>query len=57
VELVNSFPTAKTFHRYLCPQGDIPVDSIALHSLTAEFLADKPLFDHVADELLAYSVS
>ena len=54
VELVNRSPTGKTFHRYLCPQRDIPADAAAVHGLTAEFLADKPLFGAVADEFLAF---
>jgi DNA polymerase III epsilon subunit-like protein len=29
-------------------------DAVAVHGLTAEFLADKPLFADVADELLAF---
>jgi DNA polymerase III subunit epsilon len=32
----------------------MPADAVAVHGLTAEFLADKPPFDHVADELLAF---
>jgi len=36
----------------LCSQRDIPADALAVHGLTAEFLADKPLFADVADEFL-----
>jgi len=54
VELINRSPTGKTFHRYLCPQRDIPADAVGVHGLTAEFLADKPLFAAVADEFLAF---
>jgi len=32
----------------------MPADALAVHGLTAEFLADKPLFADVADELLAF---
>ena len=54
VELVNRSPTGKTFHRYLCPQRHIWADAAAVHGLTTEFLADKPLFGAVADELVAF---
>jgi DNA polymerase III subunit epsilon len=54
VELINRSPTGQTFHRYLCPQRAMPADAVAVHGLTAEFLADKPPFDHVADEFLAF---
>jgi DNA polymerase III subunit epsilon len=32
----------------------MPADAVAVHGLTAEFLADKPPFDYVADEFLAF---
>jgi DNA polymerase III epsilon subunit-like protein len=31
----------------------MPADALAVHGLTAEFFADKPLFGAVADEFLA----
>jgi DNA polymerase III subunit epsilon len=54
VELVDHSPTGQTFHRYVCPARDMPADAVAVHGLSAEFLADKPLFAAVADELLAF---
>jgi DNA polymerase III subunit epsilon len=53
VELVARSPTGRTFHRYVCPQRAMPADAVAVHGLSAEFLADKPLFGDVADEFLA----
>jgi DNA polymerase III subunit epsilon len=53
-ELIDRSPTGKTFLRYLCPQHDIPAAAVAVHGLTAKFLADKPLFDHMPDEFLAF---
>jgi DNA polymerase III epsilon subunit-like protein len=32
----------------------MPAEALAVHRLTAEFLADKPLFGAVADEFLAF---
>ena len=32
----------------------MPADALAVHGLTAEFLADKPLFGAVADEFLSF---
>jgi DNA polymerase III subunit epsilon len=52
VELVDHSPIGQTFHRHLCPERSVPADALAVHGLTAEFLADKPLFDHVAEEFL-----
>ena len=54
VELINRSPTGQTFYRYLNPERNMPADALAVHGLTAEFLADKPLFVDVADELLAF---
>jgi DNA polymerase III subunit epsilon len=54
VELVNRSVTGQTFHCYLCPERSVPADAFAVHGLSAEFLADKPLFAAVADELLAF---
>jgi hypothetical protein len=33
----------------------MPADALAVHGLSAEFLADKPLFAAVADEFLSKS--
>ena len=54
VELVNRFPTGKTFHCYLNPERDMPAEAFAVHGLSVEFLADKPLFSDVAEELIAF---
>jgi Exonuclease len=54
VELVDHSPTGGTFRSYVCPELAVPADAVAVHGLTAEFLADKPLFGDVADELLAF---
>lgn len=54
VELVDRRPTGRTLHHYLNPQRDIDDAAIEVHGLTRAFLADKPLFATVADELLAF---
>jgi DNA polymerase-3 subunit epsilon len=54
VELVNRMPTGQTFHRYMNPQRDMPQEAFAVHGLSTEFLADKPLFAAVADEFLGF---
>jgi DNA polymerase III subunit epsilon len=54
IELINCAPTSNTFHRYLRPERSIPANAIAVHGLTDAFLADKPLFAAIADELLAF---
>src|SRR5271155_850754 len=54
VELVNRFPTGKTFHYYFNPERDMPESALRIHGLTSEFLKDKPLFAHKVDELIAF---
>jgi DNA polymerase-3 subunit epsilon len=54
IELVHHVPTGRRFHRYINPQRDMPEDALAVHGLTAEFLAEQPLFPGILDELLAF---
>jgi len=54
VEIFNRMPTGQTFHRYINPERDMPAEAFAVHGLSTEFLADKPLFAHVVDDFLAF---
>ena len=54
VELFNHMPTGQTFHRYINPERDMSAEAYAVHGLSTEFLADKPLFATVADDFLAF---
>lgn len=54
VELLHHIPTGHGFHRYVNPGRDVPMDALAVHGLTAEFLAAHPPFGEVADELLEF---
>jgi DNA polymerase III subunit epsilon len=56
VELIDLVPTGVTFHRYINPERDVPAEVVKIHGLSAEFLADKPLFGNpsVVEELLAF---
>ncbi|MDF2617716.1 MAG: polymerase epsilon subunit [Xanthobacteraceae bacterium] len=54
VEIFNRIPTGQTFHVYLNPERDMPIEAFNVHGLSAEFLSDKPLFAAVVDEFLAF---
>jgi DNA polymerase III subunit epsilon len=54
VELMDHFPTGRTLQFYLNPERDVPIESQRVHGLSAEFLADKALFAHVAEEFLEF---
>ncbi|HEX3496534.1 MAG TPA: DNA polymerase III subunit epsilon [Methylocella sp.] len=55
VELLNAIPTGETFHAYLDPERDIPEEAIRVHGLSAEFLADKPVFAKIAGDFLKFA--
>ena len=52
IELLNHFPTGRTFHVYINP-GDRKVhpDALAVHGITDEFLKDKPIFANIVADL------
>jgi DNA polymerase-3 subunit epsilon len=54
VEVLHGLPTGNTWHYYFNPERDMPSDAFAVHGLSREFLSDKPLFEHLADEFLAF---
>jgi len=54
IELVQHVPTGRSFRRYINPERDMPEDALAVHGLTAEFLACQPPFAAVLDELLSF---
>lgn len=54
VEIFNRMPTGLTFHRHINPERDMPAEAFAVHGLSSEFLADKPLFTHVVEEFLEF---
>ncbi len=55
VELKNRRPTGNNFHRYIHPE-DKQIDAGAeqVHGITMKFLADKPRFGELAQELWNY---
>ena len=54
VEMVGRRLTGDNRHYYLNPQRPSHPDALKVHGLTDEFLADKPLFAAVVDELMEY---
>jgi len=54
IELFNRMPTGQTFHRYMNPERDMPAEAFAVHGLSTEFLASKPLFSEVVEEFLTF---
>jgi DNA polymerase-3 subunit epsilon len=54
VEMVNRRLTGKHLHFYINPERPSHEDAVRIHGLTDEFLADKPLFASLADQILDY---
>lgn len=51
IEFVNRRSTGRTLHHYVNPQRSSHPDALRVHGITDEFLADKPPFASIADEL------
>lgn len=54
VELINQVPTGKTYHQYIQPERDMPMEAFEVHGIGEDFLADKPVFAAIADDFLAF---
>jgi DNA polymerase-3 subunit epsilon len=54
VELVNKVETGRTFHAYFNPDRPMPSEAEAVHGLSDAFLADKPRFHDVVEDLLEF---
>lgn len=54
VEMVNRRLTGRHLHHYFNPERPNHEDAVRIHGLTDEFLADKPLFASLADEIIEY---
>lgn len=56
IEMLNRRLSGRNLHFYLNPERRSSEEAARIHGLSDEFLADKPLFASVADELLDYLV-
>jgi DNA polymerase-3 subunit epsilon len=54
IEIVGRRITEKRLHHYVNPLRDSDDGALAVHGLTSEFLADKPKFGEIVDELLSF---
>ena len=54
IEMVGRVETGRTFHAYFNPDRDMPVEAERVHGLSAAFLATKPRFAELVDELLEF---
>jgi DNA polymerase-3 subunit epsilon len=54
VELINRRFTGNNFHIYLNPEREVDAGALSVHGLNNAFLADKPKFQEILAQLLAY---
>ena len=54
LELIHHLPTGRSLHLYINPERNIDEGAVAVHGITLDFLADKPVFADVAEEFLAF---
>ena len=54
VEIVNRRLTGRKLHFYVNPERRNSTDAYKVHGLADDFLADKPLFAQIVDELLEF---
>lgn len=55
IELINRFPTGRTFHHYINPQGRaVHPDAQAVHGISDADLVGKPSFADLAGELVEF---
>lgn len=54
VELVNRRPTGRTWHHYINPKRAVDPGAQEVHGISNEFLADKPVFEDLAEDLMEF---
>jgi DNA polymerase-3 subunit epsilon len=54
IEMINRRLTGRHLHFYFNPERRNSDDAVKIHGLTDEFLADKPLFASLADEIVEF---
>jgi DNA polymerase-3 subunit epsilon len=54
IELIERMPSGRVLHLYLNPGRPMPPEAEKVHGLTDAFLADKPSFAEVADQLVEF---
>jgi DNA polymerase-3 subunit epsilon len=54
VELMNRKHTGRHLHVYLNPEREVEAGALAVHGISNEFLADKPLFSAVVETFLEF---
>tara|TARA_R110002124_G_scaffold26566_9_gene95578 strand:- start:205 stop:888 length:684 start_codon:yes stop_codon:yes gene_type:complete len=54
LEIVNQVATGATFHKYINPERDVPIEAFNVHGLSAERLSTEPKFAEIVEEFLGF---
>lgn len=54
VEMEGRKLTGRTYHVYINPERQIDAGALAVHGISNDFLADKPVFAKIADEFIEF---
>ena len=54
VELINKVKTGNSYHIYINPERDMPEAAFKVHGISEDFLADKPIFQDVAQDFVNF---
>jgi DNA polymerase-3 subunit epsilon len=54
VEMLNRQLTQRHFHKYVNPEREVDAGAQAVHGISNEFLADKPLFADIVDAFIDF---
>lgn len=54
VEMIDRKLTGKHFHYYLNPEREVEPGAFAVHGISNDFLRDKPLFQAISEEFMAF---
>ena len=54
IELVNRKLTGNRYHQYINPERSVDDGALAVHGLSNQFLADKPVFNAVVQEFMDF---
>ena len=54
IETKDLIATGNVFHKLINPKRSMPNEAFKVHGFSEEFLRDKEIFGHIADELLSF---
>ncbi len=54
VEIIDRRVTRRYYHQYINPQREVDEGAMAVHGISSEFLADKPLFSQIVDDFIEF---